>query len=536
MALLTETDDGYVGYIERAHDPGYSLIFATILFCIISYCSLPFLVALGTRLNVKNQDTSSPTRRPKEQKGSKVQHAEESNNSNGCEDYFDPLFGTSDGPPLAVDTSILSAGSAHSLAASVSSKTSIHSFRARKKRQRARNKRAMEKRLAWDEVNSLMQRYDGYVDDKDVHHDDETIKRHGNNIAGKVSSSVERPRGRDASPERSFMGPLDQDAVSIDDAASNFVATSHFTKKLRLPTLITNEQQNENNDDLAHDQEDNGIWDYLLQLAEFDWESKRIIRLAVPFATQALSTGILDMITVAVISNVLGTKAISAFVTVRGMIDISSSFLGAFHESIATLCSQARGHHNLKLVGQYVQLSAIFYVVCYIPFIILWWIFMPSILMWLGFDEETALIGQEYSQVYLFLELLDGVDEAIHGLLDVIDLESYSTLVGVSQELITFLDILFITLFTKPSLYVIAWIELFVAIVFIAINIGTIIWRGWFEPYREGLIGSCALRNKSAVKMMLSTSSSLSLGYLLTNGEWEILTFFASYLGPAEGM
>lgn len=28
---------------------------------------------------------------------------------------------------------------------------------------------------------------------------------------------------------------------------------------------------------------------------------------------------------------------------------------------------------------------------------------------------------------------------------------------------------------------------------------------------------------------------SLSFGYLLTDGEWEILTIFASYLGPAEG-
>lgn len=70
-------------------------------------------------------------------------------------------------------------------------------------------------------------------------------------------------------------------------------------------------------------------------------------------------------------------------------------------------------------------------------------------------------------QVYLFLELIDGVDEAIHGLLDVIDLESYSTLVGVSQEVVTFLDILCCALFAKPSLFVIGLIELFVAIIFI---------------------------------------------------------------------
>ena len=100
------------------------------------------------------------------------------------------------------------------------------------------------------------------------------------------------------------------------------------------------------------------------------------------------------------------------------------------------------------------------------------------------------------------MEFIDGVDESIHGLLDVIDLESYSTLVGVSQELVTFLDILCCAIFAKPSLFVIGLIEVFVALIFIGkrcdapcnaamqvvahdqfcyllgINVGTIIWRG----------------------------------------------------------
>ena len=210
---------------------------------------------------------------------------------------------------------------------------------------------------------------------------------------------------------------------------------------------------------------------------------------------------------------------VSAFVIVRTLVDITSSFFSGFHESIATLGSQALGRRNNKLVGQYVQLSMVLYVLCYIPFVVLWWIYMPSIMLWLGFDQETADIGQEYTQVYLFLELLDGVDESIHGLLDVIDLESYSTLVGVSQEIVTFLDILLVTMFAKPSLKVVGMIELLVAMIFISINVGTITWRGWFAPYGEGLVGSFALSNKQALRTMMSTASSLSFGYLLTDGE-----------------
>lgn len=41
-------------------------------------------------------------------------------------------------------------------------------------------------------------------------------------------------------------------------------------------------------------------------------------------------------------------------------------------------------------------------------------------------------------------------------------------------------------------------------------------------------------QDKKAVWLVFKTAMSLSFGYLLTDGEWEILTLFASFLGPAE--
>jgi Na+-driven multidrug efflux pump len=42
------------------------------------------------------------------------------------------------------------------------------------------------------------------------------------------------------------------------------------------------------------------------------------------------------------------------------------------------------------------------------------------------------------------------------------------------------------------------------------------------------------LQNSNATKAHISTAIPLSLGYLLAYGEWELLTFFAAFLGPAE--
>jgi hypothetical protein len=43
-----------------------------------------------------------------------------------------------------------------------------------------------------------------------------------------------------------------------------------------------------------------------------------------------------------------------------------------------------------------------------------------------------------------------------------------------------------------------------------------------------------ALQNIPAVKYVLDTAIPLSFGSLLENRDWEILSFFAAVLGPAE--
>jgi len=58
--------------------------------------------------------------------------------------------------------------------------------------------------------------------------------------------------------------------------------------------------------------------------------------------------------------------------------------------------------------------------------------------------------------------------------------------------------------------------------------------NGWLDPYWDGMFKTFAFKNKVAVKNVIETAIPLSIGSLLEYGEWEALTFFAAYLGPAE--
>lgn len=354
---------------------------------------------MGNRLDVKNknqqQSTSRRTRRSKRRKADRKQppnQPQKENDDNDDsdddgdlqEECADPIFECTEASAFAAPFDDTDAASVFSVAPSISSIASFHSHRTRKRRNH-RNKRTMEKRVELEEFELRMQRYGEYpfdeVDCSRLH--------------------VQRQH-RSSSPERSVMAPLDQDDVSVEDAVSQAARSPH-RKQISLMAPHHGNKPNLNNhaspEGILLATGDSTFLDTMLDLVQWDFEFKRIIKLAIPFATQALSTGILDSITVAVIGKILGTKEVSAFVTVRTLIDVSSSFFGGFHESIATLCSQAMGRHNYKLVGQYVQLSMLFYVISYIPFIILWWVYMPSLLLWFGFDAETAEIGKEYTQV-----------------------------------------------------------------------------------------------------------------------------------------
>jgi hypothetical protein len=48
-----EEDEGFIGYIPTANDPGWSLLIGTILFCILSNMVLPCLVTMGRRYERK---------------------------------------------------------------------------------------------------------------------------------------------------------------------------------------------------------------------------------------------------------------------------------------------------------------------------------------------------------------------------------------------------------------------------------------------------------------------------------------------------
>lgn len=278
-----------------------------------------------------------------------------------------------------------------------------------------------------------------------------------------------------------------------------------------------------------------GFLSKLADIATYDKETKRLIKLGTPFMISEVSEALFEALTIILISRFCQIDALSAYIASLTLVELSLTLIGGIGEAITTLCSHAIGAGNYKMAGAYAQISTILYVILSIPFLGMWWFFMDDCLQLFGLSETSVDIGTQYTKIVIFHYMLEGVYGALFVLLDVDGYENYTTLYGLFYG--GFELILMWVLLATVDGFDLFWVgvtHLCVDIFLNSIFLGSAIWLGWFDPFWEGLVKTFSLTNKSAVMNVLSTAIPLSIGSLLETGEWQVLTIFAAVLGPIE--
>jgi len=541
--IYNDDDFAFDNYSQTTTDPGSLLLIGTIAICVSLNALLPFLVAIGkhfdkgrrTMQNYKQSQSDTRTVTPVETQT--MQRADEGNSqrsfstNNRTHDYgltLSQLLNRPVAPSIqsasirsfsqrsviSMTNTMASSALNPSLTIGPTSATGIHHNK--RSRTQRRFRKAMEKRELLEESGKKA----------------DSFFRFDTSSGAQAHYPIDQQRRTD-NDDHSFLSKMDTDEVSVQS----------FTMDAEHEDFLPKLFQPDDNDFDITCSGFNAWWkpnwikayfDRIIALSEWDFEMRRIMRLTLPFATQALFTAVLDVLTVSIISHFVGTKEVSAYVVVKMLISLSNEFVGGFWNALSPLCSQAVGTKQNKLCGEYLQMAMILYTVFSVPFMLFWWFKIEDCVLWFGFDNETASIGQEFGRVLIFSQLVAGIAEVLHGLLDVIGLENYSTIISISEDILNFLLVLLACLFTAPELYQIGLIHFGMGVFFLTLNVWIIHYKGWFSPYLEGLTGSFSLTNYKAVWLMTQTAFTLSIGFLLTDGEWELLTLFASYLGPAE--
>lgn len=517
---MEDDDEGFVGYVPSTVDPGPVLLVVTVAICLFFLVVLPFAVIVGDkREQLKKGASGSATDADDEgdHDESKREQGATNNNDNPHDEDGDD------------DISVSSKGTYYSAISGAvkeilgnTGKPLLRSGGPKRHRRRFRG-HLDRNQLLRDPTQYSIQFTNSQETDISSRQDNVPTSSHA-----KDESHNKDRQDEGIGISVSFEGKIQDEGRQVVDNCG----VSAYGADIEIDGAIEGYEKPLQNRNVCLTMD--GFLDEIAAIMAWDAEMKRIIKLSLPFATQAIFTGTLDILTVGVVGKLVGTREVSAFVIVDLLVSITTQFVAGFHEALATLCSQAIGAKKPRLAGKYVQIATTLYTMSYIPFAILWALYLDAAIRWFGFDEATVFIGHQYGYVLIVDCLFEGLGEGVHGLLDVAGFENYSTFIGALEELTAFLTILVWALVGSPSLLDIGLVQFGMGILFLSINVTIIWWFGWFQPYRDGMIGTCALRDKKAVWMVGKTAMSLSFGYLLTDGEWELLTIFASFLGPAE--
>ena len=274
----------------------------------------------------------------------------------------------------------------------------------------------------------------------------------------------------------------------------------------------------------------------LHSIVRFDQETWDILRIAVPFTVSGLANSSFSNICLAMVGCYVGTKEVAAFALVQMLVGLTDAFLQGPIHACSALCSHAEGAGNHFLAGQYIQLAVLFYLLLSIPVILFWWNYMAETILFLKWgDAVTANIAEEFIRVYIWSFILKGISTGFASLLNVADHASEVTTIGIAWGLVNaVLVTALVNMREKTTLIEVACCFVVTDVFFLFVTVAVAELKGWLCPYKKGLWRSLSLMNGRAVKLTTTQAVPLAFEGLQNHGEWAMLTFLASALGPAE--
>lgn len=271
----------------------------------------------------------------------------------------------------------------------------------------------------------------------------------------------------------------------------------------------------------------------------WDEETRSILRLVAPYTLARVSNQFFSNCVLVLVAHFLGTREVAAYALVHILMDLTNQILMGPIYACITLCSHALGADNYLLVGQYMQLALGLYVGWNVPAIYYWWSYMRQTILWLRWgDEATAQLAETFLRSIWLSTVINGVTQSMTILWNITEHALASSFLEISRNGSTVL-VLFWLFWNQPTqdstLQLVGMVYSIVSLVFFAIAVGVSNYKGWIQPFAQGLCkGWAVVDNFSALQLLISTAMPLSTGELISQGEWAVLTFFASFMGPAE--
>lgn len=272
----------------------------------------------------------------------------------------------------------------------------------------------------------------------------------------------------------------------------------------------------------------------VLEVADWDADSRRLCSLAFIYAGQGMVSEFFSILKVALIAHFMGTREVNARIITKTLFSFTGILISGFTEALGILVPQAHGADNPLMVGRYLQLVIVIYNIMQIPAAAIWALYTYDAIIWFGYDEETAEIGQMYAYTQIIYMAVEAVEDCLYEWLEVVGHAKYAAIYSITSKFVEKGAFVALLAFGVTDLFTIGLAGASVGIVVVLVNLTIIISMGWLDPYWVGLIQTNGFNDRQAVRNIFSIAIPSTIAYFLSYGEWELLTVFVRRMGPAE--
>lgn len=265
-----------------------------------------------------------------------------------------------------------------------------------------------------------------------------------------------------------------------------------------------------------------GCFDHVLDLAETDYESRRMLELAIPASVGALADPLFRLVLIAIISHYVdrGTDSMTAFVLVVLFVRLTTEEIsGAVTDVESNLLKEAiaqGGDDGFREAGYYVQLAIFMQVIVGAPILLVWALVIEDVVKWLVRSDSIAEIAAPYAKIIIVDYILRGTTRAFMLPFHLSGQAHFERTVDVFATLLTFVVVVAIavtTTDTKPTLEQIGWVQVIIGIAKTITKVTYVFQKGWVLQYQKGFFGRLSLMVSRWCLILLLGLSLLRLNF-----------------------
>lgn len=293
------------------------------------------------------------------------------------------------------------------------------------------------------------------------------------------------------------MPPLDPDAISPEDAAdaNDPGRASHMLNQYdrrTCPTSTASQPSSEPSNPFSAQLLN------ILDLAEPDYETKRILLLAIPSTIGAMADPFFRIVLVAIISHFIDTDSMVAYLIVILFIRLTTEEIsGAIADTESNLLQDALmqgGDLAFFQAGQTIQLAIFVQLAVGIPVLLLWYFFMGDVANWLVDDREIADIAATYTGVIIIDYILRGASRSFMLPFYLTGVAQFEANIDLAATVLTLAAIAVVATTNDLSLAAIGWVQVIIGIAKLITKIAYVSLRGWLQPYKQGLLQTASFK------------------------------------------